>query len=132
MRVARATLAGIEQVRRFRTEKGDAFYFNWLLKIDAEFQKPFLPSHENMSKLELHGDQERHQLAAQLRRAFSGVVAGNVKESGIRSIEEHGPFELRGSTAIMKSMDSLLNSFVAQHRMKLPGKEYTPCYRIAK
>jgi len=29
-------------------------------------------------------------------------------------------------------MDSLLTSFAAQHRMKLPGKEYVPCYRIIK
>jgi len=28
---------------------------------------------------------------AELRRAFSGIVAGNVKEHGIRLIEEHGP-----------------------------------------
>jgi len=26
----------------------------------------------------------------------------------------------------------LLASFVAQHRMKLPGKEYVPCYRVIK
>jgi hypothetical protein len=29
-------------------------------------------------------------------------------------------------------MDSLLGSFVSQQRMKLPGKEYTPCYRIVR
>lgn len=132
VRVAREVVTGIEQVRRFRTDKGDAYYFNWLLKIDVEFQRPFFPSHENMRDLELHGDQERHLLAAQLRRAFSGVVAGNVKEAGIRAIEEHGPFEIRGETGVMDPMDSLLNSFVAQHRMKLSGKKYTPCYRIIK
>jgi hypothetical protein len=27
-------------------------------------------------------------------------------------------------------MDNLLASFVAQHRMKLPGKKYLPCYRL--
>jgi hypothetical protein len=32
----------------------------------------------------------------------------------------------------MDPMDSLLGSFVAQQRMKLPGKDYTPCYRIVK
>jgi len=88
VRVAREVMTGIEQVRRFRSDKGDAYYFNWLLRIDAEFQKPFSPNHENMRKLELHGDQERHLLAAQLRRAFSGVVAGNVKEAGIRSLRD--------------------------------------------
>jgi hypothetical protein len=32
----------------------------------------------------------------------------------------------------MEPMDALLASFVAQHRMKLPGKKYNPCYRIVK
>jgi len=29
-------------------------------------------------------------------------------------------------------MDRLLASFVAQSRMKLPGKAYVPCYRVIK
>jgi pyrimidine/purine-5'-nucleotide nucleosidase len=29
-------------------------------------------------------------------------------------------------------MDALLESFVAQQRMKLPGTRYEPCYRIVK
>jgi hypothetical protein len=29
-------------------------------------------------------------------------------------------------------MDDLLAAFVAQHRMKLPGMHYQPCYRIIK
>jgi hypothetical protein len=119
-------------VEGFRTAKKDAYYFNWLLKIEPEFQRPFPPTHENMRKLELHRDQERHLLAANLRRAFSGIVAGNVKNEGIRAIEEHGHFEIRGDRGIMDTMDSLLTSFVAQQRMRLPGTTYTPCYRIVK
>ena len=132
VRVAHEIKAGIKQVRDFRREKDDAYYFNWTLKIDREFQQPFVPNHENMRNLELHKNQERHLLAANLRRAFSGVVAGNVKDEGIRAIEEHGHFEIRGEPGIMESMDTLLTSFVEQHRMKLPGKTYTPCYRIIK
>ena len=132
VRVAHEIKAGIKQVRNFRREKDDAYYFNWTLKIDREFQQPFVPNHENMRNLELHKNQERHLLAANLRRAFSGVVAGNVKDDGIRAIEEHGHFEIRGEPGIMESMDTLLTSFVEQHRMKLPGKTYTPCYRIIK
>jgi predicted Rossmann-fold nucleotide-binding protein len=131
-RVAQEMQAGIKQVREFRKEKGDAYYFNWLLKVDHEFQKPFVPTHAGMRDLRLHKNQERHLLAANLRRAFSGVVAGNVKEQGIRAIEKHGPFEIHGDAAIMEPMDALLASFVAQHRMKLPGKKYNPCYRIIK
>lgn len=132
VRVAQEVQAGIKKVREFRKAKGDAYYFNWLLKIDAEFQKPFEPTHENMRNLALHKNQETHLLAANLRRAFSGVVAGNVKNQGIRAIEKHGHFEIRGDSEIMASMDTLLASFVAQNRMKLPGKAYTPCYRVIK
>lgn len=130
--VAQEVLEGIKKVREFRKAKGDAYYFNWLLKIDAEFQKPFDPTHENMRNLELHKNQEPHLLAANLRRAFSGVVAGNVKDQGIRAIEKYGHFEITGDIAIMEAMDALLSSFVAHNRMKLPGKAYTPCYRVIK
>lgn len=130
--VAQEMQAGIKKVREYRKEKSDAYYFNWRLKIDREFQQPFNPTHDNMRSLKLHKKQESHQLAANLRRAFSGVVAGNVKEQGIRAIEQHGPFEIRGDSALMASMDALLTSFVAHHRMKLPGKAYVPCYRIIK
>jgi predicted Rossmann-fold nucleotide-binding protein len=132
VQVAREMEAGIQQVRQFRKETGDAYYFNWLLKIDPVFQRPFKPTHENMRSLALHKDQERHHLAANLRRAFSGIVAGNVKDEGIRAIEQYGLFEIHGDEDIMALMDSLLASFVAQHRMKLPGKKYSPCYKIIK
>ena len=59
----------------------DAYNYNWLLRIPREFQQPFEPSHEAMAALDLHRRTSRaHQLAANLRRAFSGIVAGNVKE----------------------------------------------------
>jgi predicted Rossmann-fold nucleotide-binding protein len=128
--VAREMQLGIKQVREFRKSRSDAYYFNWLLKIDEEFQKPFRPTHENMRNLTLHKNQEKHLLAANLRRAFSGVVAGNVKDEGIRAIEKYGHFEIRGDAAIMGPMDALLASFVEQSRMKLPGKTYTPCYKV--
>jgi pyrimidine/purine-5'-nucleotide nucleosidase len=128
--VARQMQAGIAKVRAFRKTHGDAYYFNWLLQIDPVFQEPFNPSHANMKALALHGDQEKFLLAASLRRAFSGIVAGNVKDSGIRAIEDNGLFEIHGDSRIMALMDTLLASFVAQHRMKLPGKHYSPCYRI--
>ena len=128
--VAREMLVAIKEVREFRKARGDAYYFNWLLKIDEEFQRPFKPSHEAMRSLSLHKNQAPHVLAANLRRAFSGVVAGNVKDEGIRAIEQFGHFEIHGDAAIMGPMDALLASFVAQSRMKLPGKAYVPCYRV--
>ncbi len=129
-RVAREMKTGIQQVRDFRKEKHDAYNFNWLLRIEKEFQQPFAPTHAAMANLDLRRDQPNHLLAANLRRAFSGVVAGNVKAEGIREIEKHGVFEIRGEAAIMQPMDALLKSFVEQSRMKLPGKAYHPCYRV--
>jgi predicted Rossmann-fold nucleotide-binding protein len=131
-RVAREIKDGVEMVREFRRDKSDAYYFNWLLTIDEAFQQPFTPTHENMASLQLHKNQEAHLLAANLRRAFSGVVAGNVKAEGIRAIEENGLFEIRGDQSIMDPLDKLLKSFVEQERMKLPGKKYNPCYRVIK
>ncbi len=129
-KVAKEMLKGMKKVRDFRRSNSDAYYFNWLLKIDDEFQETFDPTHKNMATLDLSKNQETHKLAANLRRAFSGIVAGNVKDEGIRAIEENGLFELQGDSEIMKRMDVLLQSFVEQHRMKLPGTDYEPCYRI--
>jgi hypothetical protein len=130
--VAHEVQAGIRQVREFRKITDDAYYFNWLLKLDPEFQKPFLATHENIRNLEMHKNQERHLLASNLRRVFSSVVAGNVKDEGIRTVEQHGQFEIRGEASIMNPIDSLLASFVEQQRMKLPGTKYIPSYRIIK
>src|SRR6478752_238395 len=127
---ARLMLKGIDKVRIHRLDNKDAFFFNWALAIQHEFQQPFRPTHENVAALNLHRDQPRHSLAADLRRAFSAIVAGNVKEEGIRAIEAHGPFVIDGDAEIMRALDALLASFVEQQRMKLPGAVYTPCYRI--
>ncbi|MDJ0882274.1 MAG: nucleotide 5'-monophosphate nucleosidase PpnN [Gammaproteobacteria bacterium] len=129
-RVAIEMQKGIQQVRKFRKTRGDAFYYNWVLTVDEPFQRPFEPNHINMSSLNLTREQDTDQLIANLRRAFSGVVSGNVKESGIRAIEEKGVFELKGDRAVMQAVDELLSAFVAQQRMKLPGTKYQPCYRI--
>ena len=69
----------------------DAFFFNWSIAMPQDFQRPFDPTHEAMAALDLHHGRKPHELAANLRRAFSGIVAGNVKEEGMRRIEEHGP-----------------------------------------
>jgi len=132
-KVARIMARGMDKVRRFRIKNNDAFYYNWLLNIEESFQIPFVPSHENMRALELNRDLPLHVMASNLRKLFSGIVAGNVKPEGVRSIREHGPFEISGDPDIMESLDALLASFVANDRMKLPGgKVYTPCYRLVR
>ena len=75
-------------------------------------------------------DQPRHELAANLRRAFSGIVSGNVREDTAELIERDGPFEIDGSRRIMGLLDDMLGAFVAQQRMKISTGDYDPCYVI--
>jgi pyrimidine/purine-5'-nucleotide nucleosidase len=128
--VGRRMVRGIEAVREFRRQHSDSYNFNWLLSIQPEFQQPFEVTHESMRALAIDRDQPLHQLAANLRRAFSGIVTGNVKEHGIKAIEQRGPYELAGDRGIMRLLDELLAAFVAQRRMKLPGSVYRPVYRL--
>lgn len=130
--VARLMKKAMPEVKEYRRETGDAYSFNWSIRIAPDLQVPFMPTHENMASLNLRPDQPAEQLAAALRRAFSGIVAGNVKDVGIRAIKENGPYKLHGDSEMMRRMDELLQGFVAQHRMKLPGTAYTPCYEIIK
>ncbi len=129
-KVARHLVEGMAAVREFRKKQSDSYNFNWLLSVPEDFQHPFEVTHESMRALQLHRDQPTHELAANLRRAFSGIVTGNVKEYGIQAIEKLGPYELRGDPSLMKLLDELLAAFVAQLRMKLPGTTYKPCYRL--
>lgn len=122
--------ARVRRVRRQRRRDGDAYYFNWLLKIPYEHQTPFLVSHENVARLRLSRDLPPHELAVELRRAFSAIVTGNVKENGIRLIEQRGPFELHSDASLVDALDHLLRQFVQQGRMKLEGAAYDPCYRV--
>ena len=129
-KVAQTLSKSLEQVIDYRKNTGDGFHFNWSLFIAEEFQHPFEPTHENMAKTVLNPAFETALLAANLRRVFSGIVAGNVKSNGIKAIRENGPFIINGEPEIMTLMDKLLASFVDQQRMKLPGSAYTPCYQI--
>jgi len=129
--VAREVKKGIAEVKKIRIEHGDAFYFNWLLKIQEDFQFPFIANHENMRTLKLYKGMASHTLAANLRRAFSGIVAGNVKSESMRLVEEHGLFEINGDEDIMNAMDQLLRAFVEQKRMKITAENYKPCYQIS-
>ena len=129
-KVAREMAAGLESVRNFRREHADAYYFNWILKIEHPFQLPFEPTHDNVAALDLSREQPLHMLAANLRRVFSAIVSGNVKADGILQIEQQGPFKICGDAEIMASLDALLHAFVENQRMKVPGKAYTPCYQL--
>ena len=128
--VAKVVKQSVNTLTEFRLEHSDSFHFNWRLKVSEEWQLPFEPTHESMSQLNLSRQQPAHELALNLRKAFSGIVAGNVKPDGVSLIEEFGPFILKGSEDISHSLNKLLTSFVADKRMTLPTREYVPCYRI--
>ena len=128
--VARQMKQGLKEVLDFRTRHGDAYYFNWRLTIDDDFQRPFVAAHQAMRDLNINEGLPPHKLAANLRRAFSGIVSGNVREDTAEIIEREGPFEIYGSGRIMGLMDELLSGFVAQHRMKISRGDYDPCYVI--
>lgn len=128
--VAKKMKTAMPHVKECRQQRGDSYCYNWLLSIPPDFQQPFLPDHESMAALDLHLEQPKEKLAANLRKAFSGIVAGNVKEFGVNAIAEKGPFELSGDPELMVMVDDLLRDFIAQQRMKLPGSEYKPCYVI--
>ena len=130
VKVAQSMKSGLNKVIDNRKATGDAFHFNWSLVIEDEFQHPFEPTHKNIANLTISHEIPIAKLAANLRRVFSGIVAGNVKSEGIKAIREFGPFEISGDKKIMTLMDKLLSSFVEQQRMKLPGSKYIPCYKV--
>ena len=130
--VARELTHAMNEVRSARRAANDSYNFNWLLHVPEEFQHPFVATHESMRALQLTRDLPLHERVANLRRAFSGIVAGNVKEHGLSAIEKHGPYELHGDPVVVQALDDLLRGFVAAGRMKLPGTAYVPCYRLVK
>jgi predicted Rossmann-fold nucleotide-binding protein len=129
--VAHEVVRGLGKVRESRAQSDDPSFFNWRLRIELDFQRPFVLTHAAMRALQLHRDQTPASLAANLRRAFSGIVSGNVRAEGVRLVEQHGPFELRGDPTIIAALDRMLRDFVAQARMRLSDPvHYLPCYRI--
>jgi len=106
--------------------------FNRRIEIPYELQQPFEATHESMAALELHRDQPVEWLAIELRRVFSGIGTGNVREAGLRRIRTRGPFDLHGERKVLVALDSLLTDFADQRRMASPDPAgYVPCYRIA-
>ena len=128
--VARAMKRGVKAARRQRIERSESFSFHWNLHVPEALQQPFLPTHGNMAALALHREQPRHRLIAELRRAFSGIVAGNVKEFGLRAVEEHGPFQLRGDPDLVEGLGALLAAFARDGRMKIDPSSYRPCFEL--
>lgn len=130
--VAKTVKEYLNTVHEHRTLIHESYCYNWSLYIPQELQLPFEVSHENMAKLNLCRNQEPYLLAANLRRAFSGIVTGNVKEYGIRMVQKYGPFKLHGDETIINYLDKLMQDFIAQGRILLSQREYTPCYELSR
>ena len=127
--VATAIVETRDAVRQQRIDRHDAYDFNWTLTLPKALQTPFEPTHENMARLNLSRNQSNADLAIQLRCLFSGIVAGNVKPETKTAIAENGPFQIRGDSAIIESLDTLLARLVDEQRMKIQGG-YVPCYQL--
>lgn len=131
--VAKKMKKGIEEVKEYRKTIDEDFGYNWSLEIEEEFQKPFPPIHDEIEKLPIHRSLPKHTLAANLRRLFSIIVAGNVKPYGIEAVSKHGKFRINCEPEIVEKLEILLEAFIAEDRMKLPtGKAYDPCYEIIR
>jgi predicted Rossmann-fold nucleotide-binding protein len=129
--VGRSVKTAVEEVHARRRHSQQAYYFNWELQVPADLQQPFIPTHDKMAALQLHGGVPEHELASALRSCFSGLVAGNVKAFGIEQVRVHGPYKLSGDRKLLSSMDRLLQMMVRERRMKLGvgERDYQPCYR---
>ncbi|MEM9620996.1 MAG: nucleotide 5'-monophosphate nucleosidase PpnN [Pseudomonadota bacterium] len=119
----------IKRVHKARRLNGDAYYFNWLMRVPEAHQHPFAVTHDSVAQLRLRHDLPNAELAVQARRAFSAIVTGNVKDNGIRMIARHGPFQLHADHVLVEALDRLLKAFAAQGRMQLHGA-YKPCYEV--
>ncbi len=128
--VARQVSDGLKTIYEHRTLIHESYCYNWSLFIPPELQFPFEVNHQNMAGLNLCQGQAPYKLAANLRRAFSGIVAGNVKEYGIQMVAQKGPFKLHGDQAIINFMGKLMTDFIEQGRILLSQREYVPCYEL--
>ncbi len=124
----------IEEVHARRRRSQQAYYYNWELQISPDLQHQFIPTHDKMAALQLRAGAPGHKLASELRCAFSGLVAGNVKAFGIEQVRAHGPYKLSGDKKLLSSMDRLLQMLVREQRMKLGegGRDYQPCYQLVE
>ena len=130
-KVAKTVSSGVQKVRRHRRKTQDAYGFNWDLTIEKHLQTPFEPSHANMADLKLSQNLPAAKLASEMRRAFSGIVAGNVKAFGIEQVNKYGPYRLRGDEVIVVELHNLLSDFVRQGRMKIDEADFNPCWELS-
>jgi hypothetical protein len=129
---ARRMKSALREVRRQRVKRRESFSYQWNLHLPEALQQPFVPDHASMAALRLDASQPRHALLVALRCAFSGIVAGNVKDFGVQAVAAKGPFQLYGDPLIGDALERLLGGIVAQGRMKLDAASYRPCFELQR
>jgi hypothetical protein len=97
-------------VRDFRRRHSDAYNFNWLLRIPSTCSSPSSRRMSVWRRSSCGATPRRTCSRLSCVRAFSGIVAGNVKDQGVRLIEQYGPFELHGDPELLRPLDGLLGS----------------------
>ena len=120
---------GIKKVREYRMAQQESFSYNWGWPYRTTRSSPSNPT------LRQYGGTEAPSAAAGARvgggttpRLF-GIVAGNIKEVGIRAVEEHGPTNCRRhGRGIASAACSPRSS--SRGRMKLDSSNYTPCFKL--
>ena len=126
---AAAVQAGIARALNYRAANNDARYFHWRLHVEDAFQKPFEPTHQTMTALNLSRANPPDQLAADIRRTFSGIVAANIKAAGQVATADK-PFVIHGEKDITQPFERLLRRFEEQGRMTLQPATYSAAYRF--
>ncbi len=120
----------VMQIHKQRHMLQQSYEFNWQLTIPVKLQQPFEPQHESMAALSLTHDIAKAELCVNLRAAFSGIVAANVKPEGIAQIEAQGPYQLKADERLAKLLKQLLERFTKDGRMSSLKNGYIPSFSI--
>lgn len=118
----------MQTMRNVRDKNDDAYEWNRSMMIPEELQTPFMPTHQNMETLQLHGNQETWKLCAEIRKFWKGIVFGSVTTEGRNLIQHCGKFKVSGERFIIEALDTLLNRFIAEKRIRAEKSE--PCYEF--
>ncbi len=112
----------INQTLEFRKSNEDSFSFNWSLYVPYGLQETFHPSYDEIEKIFIHSKQNKMELAIDLRKIISSIVAGNVKRNFVKIISEKGPFKIKGEKTYLLAINEILEMFTLQKRMPTQNK----------
>lgn len=118
MRKLTQAIDGPGGVREFRRAMNMSEFWDELVTIDEELQRPFLPSHEAVSTLQLNRHQSPMQLIIELRKAISAIIWALVTAEGNHAIQEQ-PLRISGEQRIKQALEMLLEALRQQGRMNL-------------